>query len=110
MDDLKKSAYRYLLYHATLEIRSAKVRVQWWNPRSWVQAGRTLARVNALADVLHNLALFSCSDFEDFDEPRVWKEYEWYRSRFPEGGFPDYRETFDDKMRVRPPREPGRKC
>lgn len=88
MDSQRKCAYRYLLYSAMLRIRG----VQWlderfrksWNPLRWRRASREVEYAGALADWLHNLAIFSAHDFQGFDEEWFWSHFEDVRTRFPE--------------------------
>jgi hypothetical protein len=60
--------------------------------------------VGAVADYLHNLAVYSSVDFRGFDEERFWREFETLRSRFPEFapavGY--YRELFEQRTNLAP--------
>ena len=80
MDESRRNAYRYLLYRALLEIRGIEwIRhhpLRWLNPFALRRELKRVSRAGALADWLHNLASFSCSDFRDFDEQWFWRDYE----------------------------------
>lgn len=99
MDEQRKYAYRYLLYRAMLDIRT----IQWlgWRPwRTWIPPfqRREIRRVRyagAVADWLHNLAFFSARDFQGFEEPWFWRDFERICSQFPEFGLESYRQEFE---------------
>jgi hypothetical protein len=99
VDANRKYAYRFLLYWAMLDIRS----IEWlrWttlrmlNPLSWREQIRRIRRAGALANWLHNLALFSALDFERFDEARFWHDLETVCKRYPEYGLVNYRSFFE---------------
>jgi hypothetical protein len=98
MDAKRKAAYRNLLYWACLDMRQAMwLPVRWWSPVSWYRGIKEMRRVGALADALHNLALFSVHEFERFDEDWFWREVEGYEQKhFDNGG--NLRRIFDAKM------------
>jgi hypothetical protein len=101
MDEQRKRAYRYLLYWAMLDIRS----LQWigwrgwrsWNPFHWRWELRRVRRSGAVADWLHNLALYSSFDFQGFDEERFWRDFERFRALFTDGGLEEYRTVFEQE-------------
>lgn len=104
MDEHRKSAYRYLLYWAMLDIR----RMAWsrfrtfevLNPfrvKEWV---REVRRAGTIADWLHNLALFSALDFVGFNEEWFWNELQSYHGRNPEYGFMAYRDLFNTRLAI----------
>ncbi len=98
MDDQRKSAYRNLLYLAMLDIRPVERLGTggWWSIA--IHGRREVRRVEwagAIADWLHNLALFSAHDFRGFDEQRFWREFEAIRSGYPEFGPDRYRARFE---------------
>jgi hypothetical protein len=109
VNEQRKHAYRYLLYWATLEIRP----LQWlgrgglrsWNPFFWRREGRRVQCAGAIADWLHNLALFSSINFARFDEDRFWKDFDWVRSRYPEFGLERYHKLFKERASTAPERE-----
>ena len=80
VDEQRKKAYRYLLYHAMLDIRSSA----WMstgvfrllNPFYWRHLLRRARRAGVIADWLHDLALFSVLDFERFSEEWFWKDFQ----------------------------------
>ena len=95
----EKSAYRYLLYLAMLDIRiycqsrgepssDLAVREQQYH-RSRIAGG--------IADWLHNLAEASAADFERFDEVAFWKTHAYFCTRFP-GELERYRTQFDQRL------------
>jgi hypothetical protein len=108
VDDQRKYAYRYLLYWAALETRA----LQWlgprgwqaWTPMYWREALRRVRYAGGVADWLHNLALYSATDFRGFDEGLFWRDFVALRSRHPGFGWDHYREQFERHAR---PSEPG---
>jgi hypothetical protein len=99
MDEMRKRAYRYLLYRAMLEIRP----VAWMafsfarilNPYLWRQSNIRIRRAGTIADWMHNLAFFSAHDFEGFNEGRFWNEYEGLEKRYPEYHVSDFKRVFE---------------
>ena len=97
MNAARQYAYRSILYWAmALELRANNSIGFRWNPWSRREASRRIARQNALADCMHNLAEFSRRDFEGFDEERFWREYGDFELRFP--GSTNYRRRFEDEL------------
>jgi hypothetical protein len=100
MDEHRKSAYRYLLYWAMLDIRG----IQWiayrplrlLNPFLLRRELRRASRVGAVADWLHNLAAYAADDFEGFKEDWFWREHEHLVKRH--GDCWSYRKTFDRRL------------
>ena len=86
MDNVRKNAYRFLLYSAMLDIRQiARMRLRWWNSISVAGGGVRRTRLAGhIADCIHNLALFAAYDFERFDEDWFWRELEGLQKRYPE--------------------------
>ena len=99
MNEQRKYAYRWLLYHAMLEIRSIQwfgfKRYQRWNPFSWRRQSQQVRRAGAIADWLHNLAEFSAADFELFDEAWFWGEHQRVLRDYPGTDLEVYRSEFD---------------
>jgi hypothetical protein len=102
VDEKRKNAYRYLLYWAMLDIRplswSCWGWFQAWNPFYWRREGRRIRCAGAIANWLHNLALFSSLNFERFDEERFWQDFDSLRSRYPEFGLERYRDRFEQRL------------
>ena len=98
MDENRKRAYRFILYWATLETRPIRWIGSRWteiiNPFYWVGRYRHVKNLGALSDWLHNLAHFSCYDFQGFDEERFWKELKCFDNSFPSFGFARYKDIF----------------
>ncbi|MBC8135623.1 MAG: hypothetical protein H8F28_07045 [Fibrella sp.] len=100
MDERRKSAYRHLLYHAVISIRSccawaSDTEFAKWEAFFRFRGGRTAHRVHCMADAFHNVARYSALDFEGFDESKFWNQMahglgsaevdvEWYRNLFDE--------------------------
>ncbi len=103
MDEDRKYAYRYLLYWATIEIRPLRYLThRGWHllsPFYWRERLRWIHMVGVLADWQHNLAQFSCWDFQGFDEQRFWQEYESLSRRYPHSLISRYRQMFDDRLK-----------
>ena len=106
MEQQRKHAYRYLLYQATLDIRPlAWLRWDWyrfWNPLHRRREWRRIRCAGAIADWLHNLALFSALDFGRFDEEWFWRDFEKLRASYPEFGLERYRDLFDRRAEPQP--------
>jgi len=102
MDEHRNYAYRYLLYWAMLETRS----LEWFprrgwhilNPLYWRREFRRIRRIGALADWLHNLAAFSGSDFDGFDEQWFWRDHESFCRRHAGFGFQNYKDLFESHL------------
>jgi hypothetical protein len=96
MDERRKQAYRSLLYWATLDIRPLYwLALRSLSPVHWRRQLSRIRRAGALADWMHNLAMFSAQDFAGFDEERFWQDLLWYEQRHPEWGLTQYRHRFD---------------
>jgi hypothetical protein len=106
LDDSTRYAYRRLLYWASLDLRRINnlvyTPVRLLNPLRWRSTLRQVRREAALADWLHNLALFSALEFDHFDEAWFWRVYDRYVPIYPE--FMRYKELFDrDRSEYRSP-------
>ena len=102
MDDLRKRAYRVLLYHGMLDLRSHTPTspyrpARWWNPWFWRRVRERLTVTMVLADWLHNLAFFSAAEFDQFDEPTFWREYDRLSPQFA-AHTTNYREVFEREL------------
>jgi hypothetical protein len=102
MDELRKSAYRYLLYRAMLDLRG--IRWLFDKPGSllrvdkWQYYRDTIKELGELADWLHNLALFAANDFERFEEDRFWKENEYFVNSSSNHTIYRYRSIFEEHL------------
>jgi hypothetical protein len=97
MDERRKHAYRYMLYRAMLDIRPlAWLRLT--NLLCWGREIRRVRRLGALADWLHNLALFSSLNFERFDEDWFWQEALSLKQRHPEFDLEEYQRVFERQL------------
>lgn len=76
-------AYRYLLYQATLEIRSIG------------ESPAELRRAAAIAYWLHNLALYSAHDFDGFQEESFWHDYEMLNEKNPDYHLSNFKDVFE---------------
>ncbi|HEV7225955.1 MAG TPA: hypothetical protein VGN42_24835 [Pirellulales bacterium] len=102
MNEKRRKAYRYLLYHAMLDIRP----IAWThfsifrsiNPFKWQASLRQIRRAGIVADWLHNLALFSALDYEHFEEEWFWRDFDSYNARHPELQLSDYRDVFEREL------------
>ena len=97
MDEVRKNAYRNLLYRGMVDIRNsadhrAKASL---NPLTWYRRYRAHRVAGEIADWLHNLAYYAARDFKGFKEERFWQEYEDSVKRFPGSGLESYRKSFD---------------
>ena len=98
MDAAQKYAYRYLIYQGTLWIRPiAFVGLRWWerwNLLYWLRERKRVRNAGDVANWLHNLALFSATDFEGFDEVAFWAGLEWLRGVHPDERLENFRTTY----------------
>lgn len=98
MEVAKKYAYRYLMYDAMLCIRPIRhLGFAWWerwNPVYWLQARKRIQSAGAVANWMHNLALYSANDFDGFEEDAFWTGLAYLERAFPGDGFERYREIF----------------
>lgn len=103
MNHETKTAYRHLLYVAMLAIRTyCQSRGQpSWSLFEWYRQYRRSRIAGAMADWLHNLALYSSQEFKGFDEQLFWKEHAYLCDRFPGKQLERYREIFDEYLNGR---------
>jgi len=105
MDVQRKHAYRWLLYRALLDIRPLRWASTRWrerlNPSRWSDFLRRARCGGAVADWLHNLAMFSALEFEQFDEGRFWQDHEWFVKNYPWAGLNLYRDQFEQHVTPR---------
>ena len=97
MDERRKTAYRYLLYQAMLDIRPLAW-YRFWTPLGWWRERRRIKCAGVIADWLHNLAQHSAHNFERFDEERFWHDFDYAHSRCPEFGLERYRQRFETML------------
>jgi hypothetical protein len=99
MEEKKKRAYRYLLYLATLDVRTLQIHGKAETITDEDRKKNVLwaSSCGALAYWLHNLALASVDDFEGFNESAFWNQYEYFNDKFPDFGFGRYKKSFDDQ-------------
>jgi len=87
MTEEKKALYRELLRWAMIDMRMHSAGASRNTLSLFWRRGRShresLRFVNALADWLHNAALYATMDFAGFDETLFWQNYTRFRSRFP---------------------------
>ena len=99
MDEQRKHAYRWLLYWAMLDIRPLRWIGGGWrqrlNPFCWWSQSRQVRCAGAIAEWLHNLAIYSTLDFARFDEERFWRDYQWMLEKDPGAGLERYRTEFE---------------
>ena len=100
MTDVRKSAYRYLLYQAMLDIR---VWGDWSSeessdPEIWKRRYLTSRFAGVTAYWLHNLALAAAEDFHGFDEVSFWKSHQHWSERFPLASLERYRTVFEERL------------
>ena len=102
MNEIRKRAYRILLYEAMLDIRAiAWLRLTFWqrfNPYAWARNQRQVRRAGVIADYLHNLARFSAYNFEHFSEDFFWQDWQSACERYPDFGLQVYKDRFDKML------------
>jgi hypothetical protein len=64
----------------------------------WYRQYRRSRVAGALADWLHNLAVYSSQEFDRFDEQIFWQEHTHLCNRFPYERLERYREIFDEYL------------
>jgi hypothetical protein len=69
-----------------------------FNPFFWRYEMRRINRAGAVADWLHNLALFSALELVGFDEERFWHDYRWLSELYPEIELLGYRAEFEREL------------
>lgn len=104
MDENKKRAYRFILYWATLYIRTGQNDsfLNVINPIYWLRLKRYLQRTGVIANWLHNLAYYSSFDFEGFDEELFWRDYESFNKRFPKLYLEEFKNVYEQKLQKQP--------
>lgn len=97
----QKSAYRYLLYLAMLDIRIyCQSRGEpSTDPAVYERQYRHSRIAGAIADWLHNLALAASSEFNRFDEDGFWKTHAYFCQKFP-SELARYRTQFDQRLQA----------
>lgn len=100
MTSARKSAYRYLLYLAMLDIRIyCQSRGEPSQDKAiWERQYHASRIAGGIADWLHNLAKAAADDFEHFDEDAFWKTHAYFCTRFP-NELERYRTQFDDRLK-----------
>ncbi|MCB2407157.1 hypothetical protein [Hymenobacter lucidus] len=85
MNETRKKLFRELLYWGMVDIRLATAPHQgfWLNPLTLQRRRLQLQLAHEIAEWLHNLAQFSASEFENFDESRFWEDYQTFQRRYP---------------------------
>jgi hypothetical protein len=90
MDTKRKAAYRSIVYHFLLDIRTIPLPLT--DDEQAVRIGRYAGPV---AYQLHNLALASINDFAGFNEAAFWLGIDAFNSRNPDTLISHYRKMFD---------------
>ena len=99
MERRRKQAYRYLLYHAMLDIRPITwMSLRFLNPFCWRKTAAQIRRAGVIADWLHNLAFFSAIDFDRFDEDLFWDDFRQCENRHPEFQLTIYKDVFEREL------------
>jgi hypothetical protein len=81
MTPAEQIAFRRLLADAVIQMRAySSVAPQ----QSAETSQSALRHVNAIADLVHNLALYSVRDFTGFESELFWRQFRQYRQRIPE--------------------------
>jgi hypothetical protein len=96
----QQTAYRYLLYWAMLDTRNKCQHrcKESWNPLEWRRQYQQSRAAGAVADWLHDLALYAGNNLSGFDEQWFWREYEAMRKRFAGLDFAHYREAYERRL------------
>lgn len=96
VDDIRKKAYRHLLYVAMLSTRTycQSHGAKSLNPFTWYKAYIHSRYAGATADWLHNLAEYSCRDFQNFNEKEFWLDCERKAKHHPKSNILEYKRIF----------------
>jgi hypothetical protein len=81
MTTAEKTAFRHLLAEAVIHIRAYSGPA---SQQSVEKSRSALRHVNALADLVHNLARYSVDDFDGFQTELFWQQFRHYRHSIPE--------------------------
>ncbi|RYU84298.1 hypothetical protein [Hymenobacter persicinus] len=92
MENLRKAAYRGILYNFLVGIRCAPVALTDAEEARAIRIGR---HAGPVAYLLHNLALASVQDFVGFDEDAFWRSVEAFNNRNPSIAVPHFRKQFE---------------
>jgi hypothetical protein len=97
MNENKKKAYYFLLYHFLLTIRTAPASNQ---ADRWTdeQCKEYINYAGPAAYLLHNLALTGADNFNNFDEQAFWGSMESFSRRCPEVDVSHFRRVFDSQL------------
>jgi hypothetical protein len=81
MTPTEKTAFRRLLADAVIQMRAYSSVAPQQSVETYQSA---LRHVNALADLVHNLAIYSVHDFTGFEPELFWRQFRYCRQRIPE--------------------------
>ena len=102
MEEKRKIAYRYLLYHAMLDIRPIGwmpiTVLQLLNPLGWKTFRQRIRRAGIVADWLHNLALFLLWTSSASMRNGSGESFKSSRRRHPDISVASYREIFEREL------------
>ena len=90
MDEKRKAAYRSIVYHFLLDVRT--ITMPLIADEQAIRIGRYAGPV---AYQLHNLALASVQDFAGFDEAEFWLGIDGFNSRNPDTQISHYQKIFE---------------
>ena len=101
MNEIRKNAYRYLLYQFLIEIRTVPIPPN--TQESSATYNESLAKhhyyAGAVAYQLHNFALASANNFKDFSEAHFWAGLEHFSESNPEIPIhARYRKVFERRL------------
>lgn len=99
MNDHKKRAYRYLFYHFALTIRKPFFGGKPADKMTDEQCRQYVNYAGPVAYLLHNLALLSSENFEDFQEEEFWQGFENFERLYPEIDVSHFRRVFESQLR-----------
>ncbi|MBG8552864.1 hypothetical protein [Hymenobacter guriensis] len=94
MNNIRKAAYRNIIYQFLLDVRTEPVPLM--DDKRAIIKGRYAGPV---AYQLHNLALASVNDFVDFDERHFWASIDSFNQRNPETNIIHLRVAFEALLR-----------
>ncbi|WP_310396970.1 hypothetical protein [Hymenobacter sp.] len=93
MDDIRKAAYRGILYNFLLDIRTVPALLK--DDARAITIGKY---AGPIAYQLHNLALASVNDFAGFDEALFWASIDAFKNRNPSIQITHFRLQFEQDL------------
>jgi hypothetical protein len=98
MDEIRKNAYRYLIYHGLQTIRKPFYGGAPASKLTEEQCRQFVNYAGPVGYLLHNLALLSAEDFDKFNEEYFWQGFERFSQLYPEIDVSHFRRVFESQL------------